>query len=345
MAAGQVALLEVLPWSFSRYVSEAEFAFISIDSVRENLETGFTYDRDNFGTDQFSHPYHGSLFFGAARSNGYSFWESGAFALAGSFVWEVGMETEPPAFNDLVNTTLGGMDRGEIAHRLGTLLRDETARGGSRFWRELGAAAIDPMGAFNRLLRGELGRPARTRRTVSRAGSSPTSTASGEARRAPSSARTARTREGSSSVFATATRSTCERPAPYEWFDLVLDVATPSSSAISNVQSRGVLTARPLGTEAGPRQRLALVLRYVYYDNGPVSFGGQSFDLPHLAAVPLGGRRRAADRGGDRGLSRGRGRRRLRERFGGRLRPRFRLRPRRVGPGVRRASAAARSTS
>lgn len=158
LAAGEVVLLEVLPWSVNRYVAQSKFAYISVDTVRENLETGFTYDRDSFRTDQSSHPFHGSLFFNAARSNGYSFWESGLFSFFGSFLWETSMESEPPAINDLVNTTLGGMDKGEIAHRLSTLLLDNTARGGSRFWRELGAAVINPVGAFNRLLRGDLNR-------------------------------------------------------------------------------------------------------------------------------------------------------------------------------------------
>lgn len=155
-AAGTVVLLEALPWTVNRYLNKSEFAYISVDTVRQNLETGFTYDRDSFHTDQSSHPFHGSLFFNAARSNGYSFWESGAFAFLGSFAWEVGMESEPPAFNDLVNTTLGGMDKGEVFHRLATLVRDNTARGSSRFWRELGAAALDPAGTFTRLLNGEL---------------------------------------------------------------------------------------------------------------------------------------------------------------------------------------------
>lgn len=286
-AAGEVVLMEVLPWSFSRYVSNAEFAHISIGTVRQNLETGFTYDRDNFQTDQFSHPYHGSLFFGAARSNGYSFWESGAFAFAGSFVWEVGMESEPPAFNDLVNTTLGGMDRGEIAHRLGTLLRDNTARGGGRFWRELGAAVLDPMGAFNRLLDGELAGvsenpPDRlpSRFVADVAGFYRSATgglASGDG--GDQGGVEVRLRYGDPFDG--------ERHSPYEWFDAVLDVGFPAG--ISNVESRGVLTDRALGGETGTRQRLAVGLRYVYYDNGPISFGGQSFDLSHLALFPLRG--------------------------------------------------------
>ena len=145
-----------MPWAFNRYVSQAEFAYISVDTFRANVTAGFGYDRDSFKTDQASHPFHGSLFFNSARSNGYNFWESGIFAAAGSFVWELALEREPPAINDLVNTTLGGMSRGEVLHRLATMLRDNTATGSGRFWRELGAGVMDPAGFLTRLTRGEL---------------------------------------------------------------------------------------------------------------------------------------------------------------------------------------------
>ena len=38
------------------------------------------------------------------------------------------------------------------------MILDNTASGGVRFWRELGAALIDPVGAFNRLVRGDMAR-------------------------------------------------------------------------------------------------------------------------------------------------------------------------------------------
>src|SRR4029453_3121103 len=145
-----------VPWVYNRYVADSEFARISGDTIRANLETGFTYDRDHFKTNQSSHPFHGSLFFNAARTNGFSFWESGAFAATGSFLWEMFMENEPPAINDLVNTTLGGMTRGESLYRLRNMFLDNTGRGSSRFWRELGGLVLNPIGGFNRLIRGEM---------------------------------------------------------------------------------------------------------------------------------------------------------------------------------------------
>ena len=157
-AAGEVVLLEVGPWAFDRYVTREDFAFISTKTIRNNFRTGFHYDRDSFPINQSSHPYHGSLFFDAARSNGYGFWESGAFALTGSLLWECCMENTAPSVNDLVNTTLGGMTRGEVSHRLSNMILDNTSTGGSRVVREIGAAILNPVGALNRLLRGEMSR-------------------------------------------------------------------------------------------------------------------------------------------------------------------------------------------
>ena len=123
-AASEVALLELIPWAFDRYIGRYDFAYISMDTVRENFRRGFGYDPDTFEVNQSSHPYHGSLFFNAARENGYGFWESSAFTLAGSLVWEYFMENTRPSQNDLVNTTLGGMARGEVAHRLSNMIID-----------------------------------------------------------------------------------------------------------------------------------------------------------------------------------------------------------------------------
>ena len=157
-AAGEGVLLEVGPWAYDRYVSRYEFSFISWRTIKNNFKTGFHYDRDNFSVNQSSHPYHGSLFFDAARSNGYNFWESGVFTLAGSLIWECCMENTAPSINDLVNTTFGGMTRGEVSHRLSAMILDNTSSGRPRFLREVGAAILNPVGSLNRLLRGELTR-------------------------------------------------------------------------------------------------------------------------------------------------------------------------------------------
>ena len=154
-AASELVLLEAIPWAFDRYIGRYDFAFISTETVRENFRRGFGYDPDTFVVNQSSHPYHGSLFFNAARENGYGFWESSAFTLVGSLIWECCMENTRPSTNDLVNTTLGGMTRGEVAHRLSNMIIDNESTGKTRVIREIAAGIINPAALLNRLLRGE----------------------------------------------------------------------------------------------------------------------------------------------------------------------------------------------
>ena len=154
-AAAEVGLFEAIPWAFGRYISRYDYSFISADTVRENFRRGFGYDPDSFEVNQSSHPYHGGLFFNAARENGYGYWESSAFTLVGSLIWEYFMENTRPSTNDLVNTTLGGMTRGEVAHRISSMILDNQATGSNRVIREIAAGVINPSALLNRLLRGE----------------------------------------------------------------------------------------------------------------------------------------------------------------------------------------------
>ncbi len=103
--------------AFNAYVSKSEFAKISFKTVATNLEIGAVWDHDHFITNFFAHPYHGNLYFNIARSNGYSFWESVPFSFGGSLMWELFMENEPPATNDLINTTVSGYFLGEVLYR------------------------------------------------------------------------------------------------------------------------------------------------------------------------------------------------------------------------------------
>ena len=96
-------------WAFDRYIRKADFAYINGRTIKDNLKHGFVWDNDAMGTNMFMHPYHGSLYFNSARSNGYNFWQSGLFAFGGSFMWEMFMENEYPSTNDIIATPIGGM--------------------------------------------------------------------------------------------------------------------------------------------------------------------------------------------------------------------------------------------
>ena len=84
-----------------------EYVFKDGNLIKENITYGFVWDNDKWGTNMFMHPYHGNLYYNAARSNGYNYWQSGLFALAGSAMWEVLMENEHPSINDIITTPIG----------------------------------------------------------------------------------------------------------------------------------------------------------------------------------------------------------------------------------------------
>lgn len=155
LAALEVTSINVLVNRFDCWVLGEEFPRISMHTIKHNFETGFVWDNDQFSTNLFAHPYHGGLYFNSARSNRMSFWESIPYALCGSLMWEFCGETEPPAINDVMATTLGGVAIGEITNRVSALVLDDRAHGFSRFLRELAGTLINPIQGFNRIVSGK----------------------------------------------------------------------------------------------------------------------------------------------------------------------------------------------
>ena len=155
-AVVQAAGMNVGVWAFDRFVMNEDFARISAKSIRHNFEHGFVWDNDQFSTNLFAHPYHGNLYFNSARSNGLSFWKSFPYAVGGSLMWEFLGETEPPAINDLLATSIGGTALGEVTHRLSQLVLDDSKRGFARFGREFLGLLINPMQGLNRMIDGDM---------------------------------------------------------------------------------------------------------------------------------------------------------------------------------------------
>ena len=154
-AAAEVTGINVGVQLFDRYVIHSDFAQTTLNSIWHNFETGFVWDNDFFITNLFLHPYHGNLYFNAARTNGLTFWESAPYALGGSLMWELFGETEPPAINDIIATSCGGMAIGEMTHRLSLTLLDDRDRGFSRFLREAAAAIVNPIQGLHRITSGD----------------------------------------------------------------------------------------------------------------------------------------------------------------------------------------------
>ncbi|MDH6303520.1 hypothetical protein M2459_000547 [Parabacteroides sp. PF5-5] len=154
-AGGMVFGVNMAVWTFDRFIQKGDFAYINGHTIKENFRHGFIWDNDQMGTNMFLHPYHGSLYYNSARSNGYNYWQSGLYSFAGSWMWEMFMECEFPSTNDIIATPIGGLALGEVFYRTTDLILDDRARGNARFGRELAALLISPTRGLTRIINGE----------------------------------------------------------------------------------------------------------------------------------------------------------------------------------------------
>ena len=142
-------------WAFDRYALQGHYAYISWNTIKENFKHGFEWDDDHLNTNMFAHPYNGSLFYNAGRSNGFNFWQSELFAIGGSAMWELFMECEYPSTNDIIATPIGGAALGEVFYRASDLVLNDRATGGERIGREVAAFILDPMRGITRIVSGQ----------------------------------------------------------------------------------------------------------------------------------------------------------------------------------------------
>ena len=154
-AAFENIMINTAIWTDNRFERKADYAKISLKSIRANIKRGFVWDNDLFASNQLLHPIHGSLFFSAARSNGLNYWESLPYSFVGSLAWEVCAETTPPSINDLLSTSFGGAALGEVSYRLSTLVLDDSKTGANRLWREFVGTVVSPVRGFNRIITGK----------------------------------------------------------------------------------------------------------------------------------------------------------------------------------------------
>jgi hypothetical protein len=153
--AAEVLGVNVVFAGFNRYIAKADYGYISTKTWKHNLKTGPEWDTDEFGINFIGHPYQGTLYYNAARTQGYNFWQSAPFAMAGSISWEYFGENTLPSYNDMIYTPLNGIALGEILYRLSSNILDDRTRGRERFIRELSAGIINPVRGINRLIQGK----------------------------------------------------------------------------------------------------------------------------------------------------------------------------------------------
>lgn len=146
----------ILAWDY--YVQNRGYARISRSVIKRHFKKGFVWDNDSFSGNQFSHPYHGAMFYNAAREHGLSYGVSLVYPVLGSATWEMFCETNAPAINDLLSTGIGGAALGEVAHRASDIFFDDSRTGFDRIVREVIGSALNPVRAVHRLFSGEMWR-------------------------------------------------------------------------------------------------------------------------------------------------------------------------------------------
>ena len=108
--------------------------------------TGINLDSNKFPTNYASHPYAGTMYFQAARSNHLSFAESFLFSILGSTTWEYfGEIRETTSINDLIVTPVSGTAIGEATMQLSAFF----GRGRKNFGNGALSVLFSPVRAVN----------------------------------------------------------------------------------------------------------------------------------------------------------------------------------------------------
>jgi hypothetical protein len=280
LAGSELIGLQLIPLGVGNLQGN-EYSKISLNSWKDNLENPWKWDNNHFINNQFSHPYHGSTYFNAARSNGYNFWASAIFPWVGSLMWEYFGEKYAPAPNDVLNTSLGGITLGETLWRLSSLTLDNQAQGRERVFREIGAGLLNPTRGFTRLVTGETGRhgdnpeewrpkeiqgvlDAGYRRSAATVSSVDHSTTQGFV--------------GLSLVYGDEFDDS--RRSPFSSFGFRIELARPGevglqTKTITTLQSLGTLKVWGLGDTEQSHYRFASLITYDYLDNPAYELGAQ----------------------------------------------------------------------
>lgn len=291
LAIGETAGLNILIWSYNRFLREGGTnpGFrIGPESWEENILNGFEWDDNSFSTNQFAHPYHGSLYFNAARSNGFDYWESMVFSLSGSLMWEYVMETHHGAYNDWIATGIGGAAVGESLHRLSAMIWDNKAHGSNRFWREVGGFLVNPMGGLNRLFRGEMNdhfaNPKDRYPDFFLTNVEFGSRSIGEERLWESDTTRAYFKGG----FAYGDPFAGDNEKPFESFDFAIQLYFGDKNGIGQLETKGLLFAVPVSESDESIHMVGAFHHFDYIDNNAYEYGSQSISGSYLSKVSMG---------------------------------------------------------
>jgi hypothetical protein len=280
-ATAEVLAINYGASAFNEYVRNANFNQVSPRSFWDNIEHGWTWDDNEFRTNQFIHPFNGSTYYNSARANGLGFWTSALYALGGAFMWEAAGETHPMSFNDQISTGVGGIAFGEATYRLSSAILDNTAIGSGRTWREIGAFLVDPIRGFNRFLSKQATR--QTGNPASPYDRNPprysTFVAAGGRMMGEGESLSDSTRTGAFLEIAVDHGSPWEneRRQAFDHFNVGVQLNSDDKAPIARLQIRGDLFSKAFGEGDGRKHAIAFTQNFDYVNNESYEFGGQSF--------------------------------------------------------------------
>ena len=286
-AAIELGIAELTPWTIDKYIRKVDYTSITWQTTARNLKLrNWAWDNDNFQTNQFGHPYHGSFYFSTMRTNGYNFWQSVPAAFLGSYLWETFAENQAPAPNDFINTSFGGIILGETTYRLSNMIVNNHSRGFKHQLTEVAGLLVNPVNGLNRLLDGKWGRV--------RHGRQVTDPVVVESDSSKISAifdvgiRKLNENLGGSlrGHIGWYTRASFLYGTPYERFKepfsnitVTAELGRDDSTMLNVVSVYGSLTGWQLKTKPNQKQLLTLSANYDYIHNVAFFYGGQSVKL------------------------------------------------------------------
>lgn len=140
-----MGILFALPASVSNWDKE------NIKNYRQNYKRAFTQkpvvDKDHWYINYIGHPYQGSYYYNAMRSQGAKFWQAGLFSFGQSMVWEYLLESgiEQPSIQDIIVTPVLGSLLGELFH----FSSIKMAKNGYKWYEKAFISVFNPMFAIN----------------------------------------------------------------------------------------------------------------------------------------------------------------------------------------------------
>jgi len=142
IVGGEIIGQNVFVWAWDYYVLDKNYAHTGPSYWKRNFREGWKWDHNHWAINFYGHPYQGSYYYAAARAGGYGFYGSVLWAALGSSIWEMFAETEYPAPNDLITTSIGGSMYGEVLYRLSRLAYNNSE---APWYRQLAAFIFHPM--------------------------------------------------------------------------------------------------------------------------------------------------------------------------------------------------------